>query len=362
MLTPPSYDSRGLVNLSSELEVRLGGSAPSPPLDPTISRLIPEAKTYVLLLFDGLGSHQLDHARAGSLVEAQAATLDAPFPSTTAVSLASLATGLVPRRHGILGYQMWFEDIKGPVNVLRWTTPWGDPVEAAYESVLPSPNLWERLSAAGAEPITVQPGHFVDSPLSRMLYRGCRLEPAWSAQDLIDATLDLATRPGRLVVTYVPHVDVAAHTAGQSSNEYEEAIRTASRVWEQLAARLPQDTTLVGTADHGHRDYVGAAIVEVGEQPQVEFAGEARALYARGSSEALAELRTLPATAIEPEELLTLWGPEGDDHPHLETRTPDLCLLADTGKALLVPSIGFRWVGFHGGLDPEERDIPLLVA
>ncbi|MFQ5966854.1 MAG: alkaline phosphatase family protein, partial [Acidimicrobiia bacterium] len=273
-----------------------------------------------------------------------------------------VATGLVPRRHGIVGYQMWFEGISPPVNVLRWTSPWGDPIEADYAAVLPAPNLWERLSAGGVEPITVQPGHFADSPLSRMLYRGCRLEPAWSAQDLIDATLDLASKPRRFVLTYVPHVDVAAHTSGQSSNEYDDAMRVVGRIWDQLAARLPGGSALLGTADHGHVDYVGDAVVEVKEPSEVGFAGEPRALYARGPSEALETLDSLPATLVGGDELLSLWGPEGEDHPRLPDRTPDLCLLANTGKALLVPSVGFRWIGFHGGLEPEEREVPLLVA
>ncbi len=362
MVEPPSYQGRGLVNLVAELEQRLQGEPRASGLDGELAAAIPEAATYVLVLFDGLGDHQLTHARAASLRSARHAVLDAPFPSTTVVSLSSIATGLTPRQHGIVGYQMWFEGIPTAVNVLRWTTPWGEPVDADVATVLPRPNLWERLSGAGIEPITVQPGHFLTSPLSRMLYRGCRLEPAWSADDLFEATLDLAATPGRLIFTYVPHVDVAAHTAGQASEVYEDAMRVVTRVWDQLSARLPKHAVAVGTADHGHLDYRGDEIVEVDQQHGVAFAGEARALYLRGSPPALRPLLDLPADKVGPDQLLTLWGSEGPDHPHLDQRTPDLCLLADQGRVLLVPSIGYRWVGFHGGLEPQEREVPLLVA
>ncbi|HEY5578173.1 MAG TPA: alkaline phosphatase family protein, partial [Acidimicrobiia bacterium] len=239
MIRPPSYEGRGLVNLVAEIERRLTGTSPSPGTDRELSRLIPDADTYVLVLFDGLGDHQLAHRSAAPLLADRMASLDAPFPTTTAVSLATVATGLAPRSHGIVGYHMWFEGVSSPVNVLKWTTPWGDPVPFHVESVLPAPNLWERLSQAGREPVTVQPGSFAGSPLSRMLYRGCRFEQAWSEAEIAEATIDLATRPGRMVFTYVPYVDVAAHMEGQDSHAYEQALAAAGRIWRQIASRLP---------------------------------------------------------------------------------------------------------------------------
>ena len=44
----------------------------------------------VLMLFDGLGAHQLEHPIAAGLRSARAATLDAPFPTTTTVSSPAL--------------------------------------------------------------------------------------------------------------------------------------------------------------------------------------------------------------------------------------------------------------------------------
>ena len=44
----------------------------------------------------------------------------------------------------------------------------------------------------------------------------------------VDATLQLAAEPGRLVFTYLPHVDFAAHVYGQASDEYGEALSTVT--------------------------------------------------------------------------------------------------------------------------------------
>ena len=211
-ITVPDYEGGSLPNLMSELENRLTGSAPAPRLNPDLAASIPEASTYVLFLFDGLGTLQLDHPAASPLKGALRGSIDAPFPATTTVSLATIATGLPPSQHGLLGYQSWLPDVDDRVvNTIKWTTLWGEPIEYDTTAFLPSPNLWERLTQAGVDPITVQPGNFLGSPLSKALYRGCRIEPAFTLEEMVEATVQLAeelieryrikARPGDRVAT-----------------------------------------------------------------------------------------------------------------------------------------------------------------
>ena len=58
--------------------------------------------------------------------------------------VATLVTGLppAPRRDRPHAPPPGVAEV---VNVLKWVTPAGAPVEHAYSSVLPFPNLWERL-------------------------------------------------------------------------------------------------------------------------------------------------------------------------------------------------------------------------
>lgn len=353
----PRYDGTSLVNLLAELEHRLTGASDSPLLE--AGSLIPDGRTYVLVLFDGLGAHQLHHPAAGSLLRSQRAILDAPFPSTTTVSLATVATGHAPIRHGVMGHQIWEPDLGTVVNALKWTTPGGTPVELDFDGFLPSPNLWERLTAAGAEPITVQPGHFSGSALSRVLYRGCRYEGVWSDREVVEATVDLARRPNRLIFVYVPQLDIAAHMAGLDSDGYTTAMKVVARVWEDLTRRLGDDASLIGTSDHGHIDYADDAKREVKRPPSVRLFGDPRVLYVRGHAD---ELGDLPAEAVEPAELRRLWGAgHGPVHPDLKRRSPDVAFLADRGRLLLPSSMDDRWIGYHGGLEPEELEIPLLI-
>ena len=80
------------------------------------------AEQVVLLVLDGLGWEQLQDRRQlmPVLTRCPAAPITTVAPTTTATALSSIATGLTPAEHGLLGYRMM---IGGEVlNVLRWAS------------------------------------------------------------------------------------------------------------------------------------------------------------------------------------------------------------------------------------------------
>lgn len=359
-MTPPDYAGGCITNLAAELEQRLTGNTPGTVLHEHIAARIPEADTYVIMLFDGLGDDQLAHPSASGLRDKRTGAIDAAYPTTTSVNLASLSTALPPVGHGLIGHQVYLHGVV--VNTLKWTVVGGDPIPFDVGGTLPEPNLWERLTSAGVEAITVQPGSFQASSLSEVLYRGCRFEPAWTYQDLVDATVHLAEGRNRLIFTYLPNVDVAAHLHGLASAEYTEAVTIADYVWSHTAARLPSGATMVGIADHGVVDYPKAAKIKLHRPKGLVFHGDPRGVAVRGP-ESVAEriADSVPATWMPLSEMRSWWGP-GADHPDLSSRLPTGVLVPDRGFVLLPNSMDSRMVGYHGGLDERELKIPLLVA
>ena len=368
-LRAPDYTGGSLNNLVAELERRLTGSSPAPGLHPRLAGQIPEAATYILLLIDGLGAHQLDHPAAAPLAADLRGVIDAPFPTTTSVSLASVATGLPPRRHGLIGHFVLLPGFPTPVNSLRWIDAAGRPADFDTSGLLPAPNLWERLGRAGVEPITIQPVGYTDTPLTRALYRGCRFEGVTLVDQLVMAAAGLARTPDRLVFVYFPAVDAAAHMHGTAGPEYRGALSQAAAVWERIAVRLPPGAAMVGTADHGF-----VSVAESGKHrltrraaPELTLYGDPRSLYVRGPAERIEGLGTdLPAVWHPAKSLETLWGPEEGDpfplSPPAALKKPDGAFLAREGCALLPGHMDRRMIGYHGGLDPREVEIPLLTA
>lgn len=356
-MRPPDYAGGSIANLVAELEARLGGAPPLPGLDADRSALVPSADSYVLVLFDGLGDHQLIHPAAETLREARVAALDACFPSTTVVGLASLATALAPAGHGLVSHFLHLGPPIGVVNALKWRDISGRQVDVDTSRLLPE-TVWERLAAVGAEPVTVQPGAFEGTPLSRGIYRGARFEPVWSSAEWVDATVDLASVPGRLVFAYWPSVDLAAHVAGQRSTMYRDAMAEVDGLWSRLVARLPERVVAVATADHGHADYGPDDRVAVDRHGATTF-GDPRALFLRTDDATAARMAAeLPVTLVgDPR---PLFGP--GDHPELATRLPTHVLLADPGRLVIPSFMDDRLVGMHGGLEAVELSVPLLVA
>ena len=357
----PSTNRRGLLNLVAEIERRFTGSARAPGLDAELGSLIPAGESLVLALFDGLGASQAVEVEdfAGSI----AGVLHAPFPTTTTVSLATVATGRTAAGHGVLGHLMWLSEVNSVTNVLKFVTQEGQPVRLDHASFLPGDTLWERLRQAGIEPVTVQPGSFAGSPLSTALYRGCRFEAVWSKSEWVDATVQLAAEPNRLVFAYWPDVDVTAHVAGRRSETYRRAAIEAGRMWLRLQERL--EVPLVGTADHGHLDYreSGKLLLRSPRMSEFTWFGDSRSLMIKGDADSARDLLAdTGAQIVDRQEFSGWFGVDPDPHPRLEERLPDLIALAPDEMLLLPRGFDRRLVGYHGGLRRAEVEIPLLIG
>jgi predicted AlkP superfamily pyrophosphatase or phosphodiesterase len=84
------------------------------------------ADQVVLLVLDGLGWDQLQDRRhlAPTLSSMLGGPITSVSPSTTATALTSIATGLTPGVHGVMGYRVAVDH--EVLNILRWSTPQGD--------------------------------------------------------------------------------------------------------------------------------------------------------------------------------------------------------------------------------------------
>jgi predicted AlkP superfamily pyrophosphatase or phosphodiesterase len=273
--------------------------------------------------------------------------------------MATVATGTQPSQHGLVSHLAWLEEAGGVVNTLKWVDLSGLPVVHDYAGVLPSPNLWERLRASGVEPITVQPGPFQGSPLSRLLYRGARFEATWDPGDLVDATVQLAGSGRRFIFTYVWQVDFAGHVNGLGSPEFTEAMSLAARAWDELASRLPQDVALIGTADHGLVEFSENDKILIRDQrfDPLRFAGDPRGVLLWGDRTLIDALRDeTGGTLVDP---VQFSGPSPS--PAARRRLGQNLLVPPAGKVLLPPGFDKRLRCYHGGLSPAEIEIPLLV-
>ena len=327
-----------------------------------------EADQVVLLVLDGLGWDQLTERRhiAPTLSSMIGGPITSVSPSTTATALTSIATGLTPGVHGVVGYRVAVDhDV---LNVLRWTTPaLGDARKRL------DPNEFQpHPSFLGHRPRIVTKAEFVSSGFSGahlcdVRFRGYRTTAVlmWEIRQ--------ALREGEpFVYAYYDGIDKVSHEYGLRDH-FDAEVAYADRLVADVLEFLPPGAALVITADHGQVD-VGDNILNL--HPDVTSLlsfqsgeGRFRWLHARpGRDRALLEaveahhadtgwVATRDQTIDE-----GWWGPMVTDAAR--SRLGDVALVAredvsyhdeaDTGPYVLV--------GRHGSLTSAEMHVPLLVG
>ena len=268
---------------------------------PNALHLEPTARA-CLLLVDGLGWEGLraNSAIAPFLNSIAQAPLTAGFPATTAASLTSVATGLTPGEHGMVGYTMAMPGYDRALNALTWSlygigprTDLRDQVPP--ETFQPGRTLGEAAALGGLTIHHLGPGFHAGSGLTRAIGRGERFHPADSLESLTETAARLLEGSARLVYGYHSGLDAAGHVNGVASEQWRGELGNIDNAVRMLAEQLRPGTLLVVTGDHGMVDLRPDQRLDLADYPELAsgvqvLAGEARARYIRVEPGAVEEV------------------------------------------------------------------------
>jgi len=213
----------------------------------------------VLLVLDGLGWHQLDSRRelVPTLASMDGGPITSVVPTTTATALTSIATGVAPAVHGVVGYRVRVDTRpvgEEVLNVLRWTTPSGDARER-----VPPKTFSAAVPFGGRAVPVVSSSAFRGSGFTESHLHGA-VDRSWHAPSGMAVEVGAALAAGEpFVYAYYDAVDKVAHAAGLGAH-YRAELRWTDRLVADLVGVLPPGAALVVTADHGQ--------VEVGDRAQ----------------------------------------------------------------------------------------------
>ena len=340
-----------------------------------------------VLVVDGLGWELLRRHRRqapflGSLIESGSA-LTAGFPATTASSLGSIGTGLAPGEHGLLGYTMAVPGYDRAMNVLRWSLYGAGPhvgllSDVVPEDVQPQPTAFERAASDGVEVSLVGPMEHAQSGMTRAVLRGGSYRPAFSLGDLAaEASLALSHGRRSFVYAYDPALDATGHVRGVSSDAWRLHLRHVDHLAATLAERLPRDSALVVTGDHGMVDLAEEQRVDLADHPELAagvrlLAGEARARHVYTTPGAAEDVRAAWSSVLgdrmwvvsRDEAIEAGWfGPRVPDA--VRPRVGDVVAAAFGPVGVVERAVDAnqaRFAGHHGSMTPEEQLVPFLVA
>lgn len=330
------------------------------------------AAQVVLLVVDGLGWRQLAARRhlAPTLAAMAGGAITSVVPTTTATALTSIAVGVAPADHGMVGFRLRVtHPAAGPevLNVLRWRTPSGDARKVI------EPHAFQPRPAFGGRPVPViSRMEFAGTGFSRAHLGGSRMV-GWATASGIGVEIGRALAAGEpFVYAYYDGLDKTAHFTGLGEH-YDAELAAIDRLVAGIVDRLPPKAALVVTADHGQ--------VDVGARAR-SLPAEILALTAMVSGEA--RFRWLHAASGRSAELLDAcreWcGPDawvrtvdelgaegwygGPLDERIRSRLGDVVLVARGQVAYLEGADPgeSRLVSMHGSLTADEMWVPLVAA
>ncbi|QZP36650.1 alkaline phosphatase family protein [Halobaculum magnesiiphilum] len=195
---------------------------------------------------------------------ARVTPLTSVYPSETAAAITTAHTGRTPAEHGVIGWDVYHQDADRVVQTLPFTTKSGEPADEASGvdagDLFAGGSIYETLAAAGVDSVTVQPTKAATGAYSAHALAGA---DSHGYEDL-DGFRSLLTEalsesdPDTYCYAYLSDVDGAAHEAGTDSDRYRETLAAVSEAVETALSGVPEEvaesTLLVLTADHGHVD------------------------------------------------------------------------------------------------------------
>ena len=326
-----------------------------------------------LILIDGMGQDAVNkYGDQFPIFEElkNVRTIYTNFPSTTATSLSTLGTGVLPGVHGMLGYT-----VKVPrsdnrlLNALKWDER-VDPV--MWQKV---PTLFERAVLAGVSVTHVAAKRYEGSGFTQAALRGAKYVGANGIEEMVTAISSALVAQPSFVYTYLNTLDSAGHSDGVGSDKWLTALAQISEFITKVKESVPTGTRIWITSDHGMVNSTKQIILGQDNdllENVLLIGGEPRArhIYINegAQEETVAKWRQFlgnSAKVLSKSEAIAdgLFGPVVSEDA--SERMGDLIAIANDDLIIIDPARvkeESSMVGHHGGVTDIEVEIPLLLT
>ena len=398
----PHYDSGGFASLPAAIQSVF--SAPFGNRDYLGGKPFPqfhgEYDNLVLCFIDGFGwrhfekfgSHPfLDRfTRSGSTVK-----LTSQFPSTTSGHITCIHTGLNVGQSGVFEWNYYEPLLDAMIVPLLFSfsgTSERDQLKTTGidpRRLYPTGTLYQKLKALGVASTVFQHREYTPSTYSNIVFEGATPRGFKSLPETV-VNLSLALNKARgknYFFLYYDRIDSVSHDYGPGSTQVEAEVDMFLHVMEKQFienAKSNSKTLFLLTADHGQAEIDPATTIYLNQAfPGFEKyiktnrkgdllvpGGSCRDLFLYIKDELLDEAQQLLARGLEGKadvvktnELIAqgYFGPEISDA--LRARVGNLVVLAYRYESVWwyeKDKFEQKYYGHHGGLTPQEMEIPLL--
>jgi len=333
------------------------------------------------------------------LTSGMVSKLTSQFPSTTAAHVTCIHTGLDVAQSGVYEWNYYEPLIDEMISPLLFSFA-GDKVRDTLKACAfppaafyPTRTFYQALQARGIASYIFQSNAYTPSTYSNVVFQGAHVVPFKTLPEVITALTELVLSENIspcYYLLYFGQIDYACHHYGPNSTQFEKEVEAFLSAMDQLfyrgiAGRV-RDTLFIMTADHGQvavdparTFYLNLHMAGIERYLQTNQQG--KPLVAGGSArdmflyvkdenvdEVVALLQRQLAGRAEIYRTQALLAQQ-----FFGLQKPSAAFLGRLGNVVILPydnetvwwyeegKFEMRFLGHHGGLLPEEMEIPLLL-
>lgn len=335
-------------------------------------------KNVILLILDGMGTHILDKISPnGYFKENQIDCVTSVCPSTTTAALTTYYSGRPPYETGWIGWSQYFKEYGRTIDMFSHKESYLCQLPDysrlnVFDNIMNYESIFERIEEASPDVKAYEIAPNYSERRAKRTLRADNLEELVENINLLCQTSD-----EKFIMAYCDHPDKVLHKFGTSSEEAANFIKEAEEKISNLYTTLPEDTLVVISADHGHKDVEKAYTLldypEILECLIIPASLECRALAFWVKEDMKKEFEERFNNVFK-EEFLLLSKEEflknnflgfGEKHPKIDDFIGNYIALSTSTSMIKIESYLGQGKPIrkstHCGLSKEEMEVPVIV-
>lgn len=212
-------------------------------------------KNIILLILDGMGEHILNNtSKNGYFNQHKLDVVTSVYPSTTTAAITTYYSGKPPYETGWIAWSQYFKEYGRAIDMLShnesyFVEPLKNPNKDVFKTEVNYKSIFEKIEEANS---SVRAFEIVPKYSER---RAKRSIIADNLDELISSINDINELPGeKFMLAYCDNPDSILHKYGTESEEAKNYILDAEIKIQKLQKNLEEDTIIIISADHGHKN------------------------------------------------------------------------------------------------------------
>lgn len=223
----------------------------------SLDKILAEKKhrNVVLIVLDGMGEHILNNISTGGyFCNNKIDLVTSIYPSTTTAALSAYYSGKTPYETGWIAWSQYFKEYGRALDMFSHKESYlrediKNPLKEVFKEEMKYESIFEQIEKANpnVKAYEIQPEY-----AGR---RGKRQIVANNIDELLTEVKDVCSMEGEnFVFAYSDDPDRTLHRFGTDSEEAKSFVLDAEAKIENLRAELGDDTIIIVSADHGHKN------------------------------------------------------------------------------------------------------------